>query len=93
MLIVNAVTETTKRGEKATPEFVWKMVEEYKMNFPQIIDPDKSFYKYANSSSVSLPFQVAIDLRTMTIVGTKKGASSTIVQDIEKLAQQTLGSQ
>jgi len=88
VLIINAVTETTSKNQPATPDFVWKLVEQYKMNFPQAIDVGQSLHKYAGSGSIGLPFQIGVDLRTMKIVKTKSG--KTTAKDIELLAVQTL---
>lgn len=87
--MINAVTETTQKGQVATTEFLWLLAEQYGMDFPQVIDPQKSLYKYANSTSIGLPFSVAVDLRTMKIVHAKSGKSD--VSTIEQLATQTLG--
>lgn len=89
MLLVNAVTETVSKGQAATAEFVWQMAEEYKLQFPQAADAGKSLFKYANSTSVSLPFHVAVDLRSMKLVKAKGGASG--LSDIESTALSTLG--
>jgi len=83
------MTETTSKGETATPDFVWKVAQQYNLNFPQVVDASKALYKYANSGTISLPFQVAVDLRSMKIVATRSG--KTTATDIELLAVQTLG--
>jgi len=88
VLIINAVTETTTQDEPATAAFVWDVAQEYNLNFPQVADPDQLLFDYSNSNSVSLPFHVAVDLRSMKIVATKEGRTSTAY--VEQLADQTL---
>jgi|GEM_PF-4397608 hypothetical protein len=58
------------------------------MHFPQLLDAGKSLYKFAKGGSISLPFQVAVDLRTMTVVHTQSGGAG--IEEIEKLAEDTL---
>jgi hypothetical protein len=88
-MIVNAMTETGTSGTKATPSFIYSTAETYEMNFPQAVDADKVIYKYASGSSISLPFQIAIDLRSMKLVYAKSGSAT--VSEIEALAKETLG--
>lgn len=87
MLIINAVTETTSKGEAATPAFLWAMAEQYELHFPQVADTKEELYTYANSTTINLPFHLGVDLRSMKIVNATgvKGVAA-----IEQLAKQTL---
>ena len=76
------MTQTNTKGQVATPEFIWGFMEQYKLNIPHLLDADKAFYKYATGTSISLPFSVAFDLRTMKVV--KAGSGSTSLATIEK---------
>ena len=82
------MTETTQKGQAANVDFLWNTAETYKLHFPQLLDTNKDFYKYANSTSISLPFNVAIDLRTMKVAYAKSGAAS--VSSIEAEAAKIL---
>jgi hypothetical protein len=64
------------------------MAQEYGMHFPQAADPDKKLHKYANSTTISLPFQVAVDLRSAKIVFADGGTATKA--DITKVAAKTL---
>ena len=89
MIVINAVTETSQNGEAATPAFVWSMASQLGMHFPQAVDATKRLYKFASSTTISLPFQVAIDLRSMKVVSIGSGDLSK--SSIEQLAAKTLG--
>jgi len=92
VVIINAVTETTTRKEKATPKFVWEFAAKYKANFPQAVDAAKSLFKFAGGGgSIGLPFHVAVDLRTMKLVYAKSGLQT--VDQINAQAKKILGSQ
>ena len=82
------MTETTQKGQAANVDFLWSTAETYKLQFPQLLDTNKDFYKYTNSTSISLPFNVAIDLRTMKVVYAKSGGVS--VSSIEAEASKIL---
>jgi hypothetical protein len=87
ILIVNAMTETKQKGQAATVDYLWSVAEEFKLHFPQLLDTNKDFYKYANSTSISLPFHVGIDLRTMKVVytGSGKKTLSTVEAEAAKI--------
>lgn len=89
MVVINAVTETTSRNTPATAKFVWEYAAAYKANFPQAVDPNKSLYKFAGGGSIGLPFQVAIDLRTMKLAYAKSGRHT--VDQINAQAKSILG--
>jgi hypothetical protein len=88
VILINAVTETTSKGTAATPEYLWTVAETHGLDIPHVIDANKDFYKYANSTSISLPFNVVVDLRSMKIV--KAAGGKATVSTIESLADQTL---
>jgi hypothetical protein len=88
VLIVNAVSETTRKNEAADADFVWLMADQYGLNFPQAADPKQALYNYAASTTISLPFHVAVDLRSMKIV--EAGGGSITAAAIESRATQTL---
>lgn len=82
------MTETTKNGEAADAAFLWAQAESYKMHFPQLLDAGKSLYKFAKGGTIGLPFQIAVDLRTMTVVHTQSGAITAA--EIVEMAEETL---
>jgi hypothetical protein len=87
ILVVNAVSETTKNGEPATAEFVWKQAQELKTEFPQVVDAKKTLYKFSKGGTIGLPFQVGIDLRTMKVL--YAGSGSRDKAFIEETAKAT----
>jgi hypothetical protein len=87
-MIINAVTETTNKGEPANADFLWLMAEQLNLNIPHVADAAKAMYKYASGTTINLPFHVAVDLRSMKIVLAKGGVTDAVA--IEQLARSTL---
>jgi len=90
VLIVNAPTETTNRGEAATASFLWNAAQELGMEFPQAADPEQKLYRFVTAMSLSLPLTIGIDLRTMKVVQITEGGGMGKAE-IEALAAKTLG--
>jgi hypothetical protein len=88
-MIVNAMVDTNRRNETPTRSFIWSVVDQYKLNWIQVIDANKELFKFASGSSIGLPFHVAIDLRTMKVVDASSGRMTKA--KLDALVKQTLG--
>lgn len=79
IMLMNVAVETNSKGTTATPDFLWQIYKSYNVNFPQVVGDKKSLYKYHptySSGKISLPFNIAVDLRTMKITHAAKGKAT-----------------
>ena len=79
ILLMNVAVETNSKGTQATPEYLWEIVKSYDLNFPQAVGDKTTLYKFHptySQGSISLPFNIAVDLRTMKITHTSKGKAT-----------------
>ncbi len=93
ILLMNVSVETNSKGTTATPDFLWQITEAYNVHFPQAVGDKKSLYKYHptySSGKISLPFNIAVDLRTMKITHAQKGTAT--VSSVESAGKTVLGS-
>ncbi len=92
MLLVNVSVEKTQKGVPADAAYLWEITKAYGVNFPQVAADKKKIYPYHptySSGKVGLPFNIAVDLRTMKITHTKSG--KVTLSSLEAAAKSVLG--
>lgn len=84
--------EKTQKGVPADAAYLWEITKAYGVNFPQVAGDKKKIYPYHptySAGKIGLPFNIAVDLRTMKITHTKSG--SVTIDSLQSAAKTVLG--
>ena len=90
IMLLNVAVEANSKKTPATPAYLWEVTKSYNVNFPQVVGDKTSLYKYHPTyPKIGLPYNIAVDLRTMKITHVQKDTTS--VSKIESAAKTVLG--